>query len=111
MNGKKRWLLSVIGGFALPFGYALIIGQLNAAHSDDTFSLLLRLPFTWPTYICDFFYTLAFDPTDELHGFRGVEVYVLAIIVGNVIAYTLLTYAFLSWWMKARKIKHSAAQI
>ena len=100
----KRWPLSIIGGFFIPLGYFVVLDLLNVSQDDNTFSWLLRLPLNWPVHICRLFYNPVYDPNEELHAFKGFEVYLLSFVIGNFIAYMLLTYALLSRLSKSEKL-------
>jgi hypothetical protein len=92
--------LSVLGGFAIPFLYSIIVGPLTPYFKDNaTLDLLAMLPVRWPIL---FLYRLGAVPFDSETG-------ILIYLVGcNVALYTLLTYSLL--WGFAKRKSNSIAK-
>lgn len=96
----KRLILSLIGGFALPFIYTIIAGPLSNYTKDENIRRLLLLPIIWPRYAYVYFYPsrnkppLYFDDTASL----------VTMLACDVAAYALVTYLLL-WLFSNRKSK------
>ncbi len=89
----KRLLLSVLGGFIVPFLIAVTTGPLSTYTRDRTINFWLDLPTGWPRI-------LYFGLTGPLspHPLANDETAFLIYIIGcDVLLYSMLTYAFL--WM------------
>ena len=98
-NGRmKRLVLSVLGGFAIPFLYTIIVGPLSLYIKSETLNQLADYPVRWPIYILYRLVPLGSFP------FRDQDSTALLIyIIGcDVILYTILIY-FLLWGFLKRK--------
>ena len=83
----KRLALSLLGGIAIPFVYAIIVGPLSTYIANESLNHYLSYPIRWPILIL---YRLFL--TDVLSN----EGLLLLLIIGcNVFLYTLLTYCVL----------------
>jgi|SRR5687767_5806444 len=89
----KRLLVSVFGGFALPFLYSILIGPLSPHIGNERIRYVLWLPIGWPNIL----YTLLFPPFSGRSPNIGVNILLVINILGNVIFYSTLTYIFLLW--------------
>ena len=94
----KRVVLSVIGGFVIPFLYTVIIGPLTPYIHNRTLDQLAMFPVRWPIVLLFRLSLVLFE--NEI----AVLVY---IIVCNVFLYSLLTYFLLWRFSKRKKITQS----
>lgn len=94
----KRIALSVIGGFVIPFAYAVIVGPLTAYTKNEAVLRFSYVPIGWPRLILQRIVPLNSFP------FRDTDTVALLIymIVCDVVLYALLTY-FLLWRFSRRK--------
>jgi hypothetical protein len=93
----KRLLLSLLGGFAVPFLYSIIVGPVTPYIKNEAINQLAMYPVRWPVLIL---YRLGLFP---VRSFQDEPVLLLYIIVGNVFLYTFLTYVVL-WGVSRRKV-------
>lgn len=91
----KRLALSLLGGIAIPFVYAIIVGPLSLYIKNEFLNHYLSYPIRWPVLIL---YPLFL--TDVLN---NEDLVLLLIIVCNVILYTLLTYCVLLVFFRRKK--------
>jgi hypothetical protein len=87
----KRLLLSVLGGFGIPFFYVVIAGPLFPYTEDERISYLLWIPVGWPKilyfYVSRPFSNRALNLEDD--------VLFVMMIVCNIILYGSLTDSLL----------------
>src|SRR5437870_56121 len=86
----KRFVLSVVCGFVIPFLYSIIVGPLSSYIENDRLKLLVGIPVRWPLFIYPPFVMLPFP------------ILLLYITVCNVFVYGGLSY-FALWRLSARK--------
>jgi hypothetical protein len=96
----KRLLMSVGGGFALPFLYSILVGPLSQYIGDERIRSLLWLPIGWPKIL----YISLFPPFSGRSLNIGLNLLLVINVAGNVIFYGALTYFFLLW-LSLRKSK------
>ena len=89
----KRLVLSVVGGFVIPFLYSIIVGPLTPYIKNPTLNQLAMYPVRWPILIL---FRLGFVP------FENEIALLLYIIICDVCLYSLLSY-FLLWRFSKRK--------
>jgi hypothetical protein len=104
----KRILLSLFGGFVIPFLYFLLIGLVvsivkainGSAAGDSWWFWLLCLPLEWSGHI----YNRLFPPEyEKVFGeLRGQVIWTN--IITNFIVYSLLTYGFLTWRSRQKSL-------
>ena len=83
----KRFAVSLLGGFVLPFLYTIIVGPLTPYLKDNrTLNVLAMIPVRWPIMIL---YKL------EVFPFESESSLFLYILVCNVLLYASLTYFIL----------------
>ena len=92
----KRLALSVLGGFAVPFLYSIIVGPVTPYIKNEAINQLAMYPVRWPILIL---YRFGLFP---VRSFEDETVLLLYIIVCNVFLYTLMTYVAL-WGVSRRK--------
>ena len=99
----KRLALSVVGGFAIPFLYTIIIGPASLHIENQTLNRFAAYPVRWPILILYLF--ASFDSLGSFP-FRDQDSMVLFayVIVCNVVLYAILTYSLL-WVFSKRKTK------
>ena len=91
----KRLALSLLGGVAIPFLYAVIVGPLTNYIENRRLRELADYPVRWPIITLRYFFPLYSFP----------EVFLLLIIVvPNVFLYSMVTYIVL-WRFWKRKTK------
>ena len=99
----KRLALSVVGGFAIPFLYTIIIGPASLYIESQTLNRFAEYPVRWPILI-----PLHFASFEALGSFpfreQDTTILFVYIVVCNVVLYTILTY-FLLWVFSKRKSK------
>lgn len=96
-----RLLLSLIGGVAIPFVYALIFAPLSAYVEDPSLRAMMGMPVRWPYHL----YILllyVFLPPQEAFLYLNQGLVVAVIITGDVLLYGGLTFALLSLRALAR---------
>ena len=97
----KRIALSVLGGFAIPFLYTMIIGPASLYVESQTVNRFAAYPVRWPILIL-----YRFASFDSLGSFpfrdQDATVMFAYIIVCDVALYAILTY-FLLWAFSKRK--------
>lgn len=89
----KRLALSILLGVVIPFLYAIVVGLLTAYIENRTVSHYLIFPVRWPILIL--FRLVPLDVLNEV-------IMVVALIVGNVLLYTLLSYCLLLAFSKPK---------
>ncbi|HEV2761546.1 MAG TPA: hypothetical protein VGV38_01030 [Pyrinomonadaceae bacterium] len=87
----KRLLLSLVGGFVIPFLYACVAGPLSTYTDDPRLQTLLVLPLRWPRHLYVYLSpppkpSLYFDDTASL----------VALILCDVALYAGVTYLLLT---------------
>ncbi|HEY6243243.1 MAG TPA: hypothetical protein VIX17_04820 [Pyrinomonadaceae bacterium] len=99
----KRLAVSVVGGFALPFLYTIIIGPASLYIKSQTLNRFAEYPVRWPILIL-----LHFASFDSLGSFpfrdQDATIMFVYIVVCDVVLYTVLTY-FLLWVFSKRNRK------
>jgi hypothetical protein len=89
----KRFALAVVGGFLVPFCYAIIAAPLSAYIANPALDRALMYPVRWPMLLLFRFGYLPFES----------EIVLLIYLIGcNVFVYSLLCY-FLLWRFVRRK--------
>lgn len=99
----KRVVLSVIGGVAIPFLYAVIVGPLTNYIENPWLRDLASYPIRWPIRTLEHFLPLSSIPfKDEHQTFLA-----LVVIVSDVLLYSLLTYILLGrfWKRKTQRLE------
>jgi len=99
-SGIKRLVLSVIGGFGIPFLYSVITGPLSLYIESERIRHLLWIPIGWPRMIFYYFYfsTPLFKTRINLD---NTALFILQIAL-NVMLYGFLTF-FMLLWRSSRK--------
>lgn len=94
----KRLVLSIIGGVAIPFVYAVIVGPLTVNIENPLLRVLAGFPIRWQ--VITLYYLIPFSSFP----FRDEDAIflLLFIIVSDVLLYSLLTY-FVLWRFWKRK--------
>ena len=99
----KRLALSLVGGFAIPFLYTIIIGPASLYIESQTLNRFAAYPVRWPILIL-----YRFASFDSLGSFpfrdQDSTILFLYIVICNVVAYAILTYTLL-WVLSKRKSK------
>ena len=90
----KRLALALLGGFLIPFTYAIIVGPLSLYIANPTVSDLLSYPVRWPILILFRFGTFPLEPNEVV-----LFIYIVAC---DVLLYSLLSY-FLLWRFSKRR--------
>lgn len=99
----KRLALSVLGGIAIPFLYAVIVGPLTPYIRNPHLRGLASYPIRWPIIILSQVLPLdSFPFRDE----DGIFLF-LFIVVCDVVLYSFLTYILLwrFWERKTQKLE------
>ena len=96
----KRKLLSVAGGVGIPFMLRVIWLQLAKYPSLDGLSQIISSLVFWPRWVAD----SIFPPRCESCITNEA---IAALMIGNFLTYSLLTYAVLWWRAKRRRIAKS----
>jgi len=87
----KRLILSLVGGFVIPFLYTLIVGPLTNYIENYRLRQLLGYPVRWPVIILQETLPLdSFPFRDEDLGFLLVLVIACDVIVYGIVTYILL---------------------
>ena len=97
----KRLVLSVIGGFVIPFLYGVIVAPLTTYIPNETLKQLAGYPVRWPIITLQLLLPLGSFPFRD-----GDELFLLLLIlVCDVLLYSILTYILLErfWKRKARQ--------
>jgi hypothetical protein len=89
----KRLLLSVIGGFIIPFLYGITSGPLSTYTDNFTIQFWLNLPIGWPRVL--YFYVTG--PFAQHQLAENEAAFLIYIIGCDVLLYSLVTYGLL--WM------------
>ena len=99
----KRLAVSVVGGFAIPFLYTIIIGPASLYIESQTLNRFGEYPVRWPILILYRF--ASFDSLGSFP-FRNQDATVMFayIVVCDVVLYAILTYSLL-WAFSKRKSK------
>jgi hypothetical protein len=87
----RRLLLSVAGGFVIPFLYSIITGPLSLYIESERIKHLLWIPIGWPKLI---YFRLITSATGRLPDIDD-NTYLIIAIVCNVALYGALTYLYL----------------
>jgi len=99
----KRLAVSVLGGFAIPFLYTIIIGPASVYIRSQILNRFAEYPVRWPILIL-----YRFASFDSLGSFpfrdQDSTIMFVYIVVCDVVLYTILTY-FLLWAFSWRKGK------
>jgi hypothetical protein len=99
----KRLAFSVVGGFAIPFLYTIIIGPASLYIESQTVNRFAEYPVRWPILIL-----YRFASFDSLGSFpfrdQDSTIRFVYIVVWDVVVYALLTY-FLLWAFSKQKSK------
>lgn len=82
----KRLALSLLGGVAIPFLYAVIVGPLTNYIENARLRELADYPVRWPIITLRYFF--------PLYSFPDVFL-ILFIVVPNVLLYSIVTYILL----------------
>ena len=90
----KRLVLSVVGGVAIPFLYTAIVGPLSTYSTNQTLNHYLGYPVRWPVLILFQLSAIGFQFNEGIM--------LLAVIVGNVLLYTVVTYVVLLVFSKPK---------
>jgi len=94
----KRLLLSVLGGFLIPFIYTAITGPLSTYIENRTVHKLLTLPVRWPIVLIMRLVPLnSFIFRDEY-----LPALFIFVIIADVLLYSVLTYLLLWRFWKRR---------
>lgn len=91
----KRAALSLLGGVVIPFCYAVTAGPLSTYVSDPRLQTLLLVPVRWPALLLERF---LFTPLLRM----GETTFLLIIVFGNIVAYSIMTYIIL-WAVSLRR--------
>jgi hypothetical protein len=94
----KRLLLSVLGGFAIPFLYAITTGPLSLYIASERINYLLWIPIGWPKIL----YLYLFPPYSSHSPHLDDSTLLIVIITCDVLLYGSLTYLLL-WIRMGRK--------
>jgi hypothetical protein len=99
----KRLALSVVGGFAIPFLYTIIIGPASLYIKSQTLNRFAEYPVRWPILIL-----YRFASFDSLGSFpfrdQDATIMFAYIVICDVVLYAILTY-FLLWAFSKRRRK------
>jgi hypothetical protein len=96
----KRLLLSLLGGFLIPFAYSVAVGPLTPYIEDPRLNQLAMLPVRWPVMFIEHLFPLWWL---SISWQQGQEVWLLFyIIICNVALYSAATYVLL-WQFAKRK--------
>jgi hypothetical protein len=99
----KRLAVSVVGGFAIPFLYTIIIGPASLYIESQTLNRFAEYPVRWPILIL-----YRFASFDSLGSFpfrdQDASLMFAYVVVCDVALYATLTY-FLLWAFSKRKSK------
>ena len=87
----KRLLLSVVGGFGIPFLYIVIAGPLFPYIRDERINYLVWIPIGWPKVL--YFYVFLRFSNRALN--LEDDALLVIMIACNVILYGALTYSLL----------------
>jgi hypothetical protein len=104
----KRILLSVLGGFVIPFVYSVIAGHLSAYLGHNSFiSSLLYIPIGFPRYI----YFYIFPPLSGHWFVSDVNetAFFLYILFSLVLVYSIVSY-FLLWLFSIVRKRKNVSQ-
>ena len=94
----KRLILSLLGGFLIPFLYAITVGPLTPYIQDQRLNQLANLPVRWPVMILEYTFPLWWT---WLSWEQGQQIWLLVyIIICNVVLYSLVTYVLLRVFWK-----------
>ena len=99
----KRLALSVVGGFAIPFLYSIIIGPASVYINSQALNRFAEYPVRWPILILYRF--VSFDSLGSFP-FRDQDATIMFayIVICDVVLYASLTY-FLLWAFSKRRRK------
>ena len=96
----KRVVLSLLGGVAIPFLYAVIVGPLTNYTENESLRQILSYPVRWPAITLFELLPLdSFSFTD-----RDATFLLLFMVVCDVLLYSIVTYLLL-WRFWKRKTK------
>lgn len=87
----KRLLLSVVGGFGIPFFYLVISGPLSQYIDDERINYLLWIPVGWPKILYSYVFLPFFNRALNLED----DALLVIMIACNVVLYGSLTYSLL----------------
>ena len=97
----KRLALSVVGGFAIPFLYTVIVGPASLYIENRTLNRFAEYPVRWPILIL-----YRFASFDSLSSFpfrdQDANVIFAYIVVCDVVLYAILTYFVLLVFSKRK---------
>ena len=95
----KRLVLSVLGGFLIPFVYTMMIGSLPTYIQHRTLNKLLNFPIRWPMILLERLFSI------DLFILQGYEPAILIyVIAADVLLYSFLTYLLLwRFWKQSPK--------